>query len=101
MPVPAVTVPFLSSLPAILPLPGNKLTRTDKLFTGTSAMILFRWIRTILKFIGVTNVDFVVADGLIEMERGKHERGICGFFQCAWRYHEWRWNGYGQDFFIK
>ena len=32
------------------------------------------WIRTILGFIGVTNVDFVVADGLREVERGKHAR---------------------------
>ena len=32
------------------------------------------WIRTILGFIGVTNVDFVVADSLRELEGAKHER---------------------------
>jgi FMN-dependent NADH-azoreductase len=32
------------------------------------------WIRMILGFVGVTNVDFVVADGIAEIERGKRER---------------------------
>jgi FMN-dependent NADH-azoreductase len=32
------------------------------------------WIRMILGFIGVTSVDFVVADGIAEIERGKRER---------------------------
>jgi FMN-dependent NADH-azoreductase len=32
------------------------------------------WIRMILGFIGVTSVDFVVADGLAEIDRGKRER---------------------------
>jgi len=32
------------------------------------------WIRTILAFIGVTNVDFIVADGLSEVELGKRDR---------------------------
>ena len=32
------------------------------------------WIRIILGFIGVSNVDFVVADGLAEIDRGKRER---------------------------
>jgi FMN-dependent NADH-azoreductase len=32
------------------------------------------WIRAILGFIGVTKVDFVVADGLSEVEFGKRDR---------------------------
>jgi FMN-dependent NADH-azoreductase len=32
------------------------------------------WIRTILGFIGVTEVEFVVADGLSEVELGKRDR---------------------------
>jgi FMN-dependent NADH-azoreductase len=32
------------------------------------------WIRMILGFIGVASVDFVVADGIAEIERGKRER---------------------------
>jgi FMN-dependent NADH-azoreductase len=32
------------------------------------------WIRTILALIGVTSVNFVVADGLAEIERGKRDR---------------------------
>jgi FMN-dependent NADH-azoreductase len=32
------------------------------------------WIRSILGFIGITNVDFVVADGLNEVELGKRDR---------------------------
>jgi FMN-dependent NADH-azoreductase len=32
------------------------------------------WIRSIFALIGVTSVDFVVADGLAEIERGKRER---------------------------
>jgi FMN-dependent NADH-azoreductase len=32
------------------------------------------WIRTIFGFIGVTDVDFIVADGLVEIEIGKRDR---------------------------
>jgi FMN-dependent NADH-azoreductase len=32
------------------------------------------WIRTIFGFIGITDVDFIVADGLVEIEMGKHDR---------------------------
>jgi FMN-dependent NADH-azoreductase len=32
------------------------------------------WIRTILGFLGVTNLDFIVADGLTEVEYGKRDR---------------------------
>jgi len=32
------------------------------------------WIRAILGFIGVTEVEFVVADGLSEVEFGKRDR---------------------------
>ena len=32
------------------------------------------WIRAIFALIGVSSIDFVVADGLAEIERGKHER---------------------------
>jgi FMN-dependent NADH-azoreductase len=32
------------------------------------------WIRTVLALIGVTNVDFVVADGIAEIERGQRTR---------------------------
>jgi len=32
------------------------------------------WIRMILAFIGVTSVDFFVADGLAEIDRGKRDR---------------------------
>jgi Flavodoxin-like fold len=32
------------------------------------------WIRAVFGLIGVTRVDFVVADGLAEIERGKRER---------------------------
>jgi FMN-dependent NADH-azoreductase len=32
------------------------------------------WIRTVLAFIGVTDVEFVVADGLSEVEFGKRDR---------------------------
>jgi FMN-dependent NADH-azoreductase len=32
------------------------------------------WIRTILALIGVTNVDFIVADGIAEIERGQRTR---------------------------
>ena len=32
------------------------------------------WIRTILGFIGITDIDFIVADGLAEVEQGKQDR---------------------------
>jgi len=32
------------------------------------------WIRSILGFIGITNIEFVVADGLSEVELGKRNR---------------------------
>jgi FMN-dependent NADH-azoreductase len=32
------------------------------------------WIRAILGFVGVTNLDFIVADGLTEVEYGKRDR---------------------------
>lgn len=34
------------------------------------------WIRAIFALIGVSSIDFVVADGLAEIERGKHEREL-------------------------
>jgi FMN-dependent NADH-azoreductase len=34
------------------------------------------WIRTVLGFIGVTDVEFVVADGLSEVEFGKRDREL-------------------------
>src|SRR5882724_7955923 len=32
------------------------------------------WIRTIFGFIGITDLDFIVADGLTEVELGKRDR---------------------------